>query len=277
MSERSAAGTMPLYDAFGRPIPELPGSNPKTDPPEFPEPELVAPREPQPRASWTSKLRRPWAILIEVCTVLGLVIGFLALRQEIAVDPYVTYDGSDPFSQRFLILNNGPLAIHDVHYGCAITNIETNNPELDRMSNFSIWLMMPTAPHIDELRWKQKTSTDCDFLTHFGTELRSVRIEIEIFYRRWLWRTHGPGWKFSGKRGGDGKFIWDYESNSEGVIEKRDKRIVTLMPFNSPCIIFDLAMLKEDTIELASVAHKYGHKVIAATMLPCSQANAADH
>jgi hypothetical protein len=247
---------MPLYDAYGRPIRDA-KANPETNQtPAAITKQTGAPARP-PRAFSLKRLRRPRAILIEACTVLGFLLGCLIFRQEIVVEPCPSCDSSsDPFDQRFSIVNNGPLAIIDVHYACAVTHIETSNQLLTTASNGFIMVMVPSVAHLPELPWKQKTSTSCDFMARFGSELSEVRIEIEVFYRRSFFpsRLHGPGWKFTGKRGDGGKFNWDYASPDESIFSK-DKRPLAFAPFRASVtqkvvrsvVLEDIAYLVSET------------------------------
>src|SRR5579862_9406307 len=122
---------MPLYDAWGRLLPDSSKSapNPEAMQKALQDTKTTQPLTQPPRLSLGQKLKRPWAILLEILTVIGVIFGFLALRTDISVDPSVSYDAADPFSQRFVIANNGLLSIQDVHYGCAITHISTGAPQ----------------------------------------------------------------------------------------------------------------------------------------------------
>lgn len=266
---------MPILDQYGNPYPEEP---------------KVATRVPARSAStgigvWLSRARhwhstpKPvWFRLVEILGILGFLVGLasfgLQFRQEIAVDPYISYSSSDdPFGQRFTITNNGPFAIYDVRYACAVTYVETRRTEDSSPWNNVTAVMIPAVAQIYALRWKEKTSTDCDFLVRYGPELMGVRIEIEVFYRRWPWprECHGPGWKFSAKRDSNGRFIWDYGSPDRGLFEKSGNPI-DLIPFSSDCCPFDPNLLYSDIKALVVLGHQSGRKVIVSTMLPCGRA-----
>jgi hypothetical protein len=135
-------------------------------------------------------------------------------------------------------------------------------------------VMMPTANPIPVLRWKEKTSTDCDFIARLGPNLRTVHIEIEVLYRRWPgpWTIRGPGWKFSAKRDNAGKFVWDYGSKDNGIFEGTG-RVLVLMPFNSDCETFDPQMAFNNYKEFALMAKKFGHTIIASTLIDCGKPN----
>ena len=261
---------MPLYDAYGNPI--EPRGTGTTQPPAL-VPKRSLRRRLRQVLTWLQHLRPFWKVLASASVVATIFWAALAFRQEIVVDPYVPYDSSDPFSQRFSIVNNGPFSIYDVRYACAVTYLETNDPKLNATNKTLTFVMVPAAPHIPVINWKEKRSTDCDFIARFGPGMIAVRIEIEIFYHRWLcpWTVHGPGWKFSAKRDTTGKFIWDYGSPDQGIFDD-EKRPVIFIPFSSDCCPFDPALLAKDISELSSVAAaRKTHKRIVATMLPCGR------
>ena len=170
--------------------------------------------------AWWQQIGRFWKILIAslgiVGTVATLAYGLLGARQEITIDPYISYDPSEVFSQRFVITNNGPLSIYEVHYVCSVTFLDTADPKTNSIQNSYI------TAHIAEMHWKEKTSTDCDFLARFGTTLTSARIEIAVFYKRWLWpyELHSPGSKFSARRDVNWKVVWDYGSPDMGPFDR---------------------------------------------------------
>jgi hypothetical protein len=125
-----------------------------------------------------------------------------------------------PISERFVITNHGPLAVKDVHYTCAVTAIVASRAEADTKANSFIMVMIPVTPHIPVINWKETTSTDCDFIARFGSELVSLRVDITVFFRRWtsLSELHKSA-RFSAKRDTAGKFIWDYGSPDRGPFD----------------------------------------------------------
>jgi hypothetical protein len=178
-----------------------------------------------------------WRTLGAVALLIGLFVALMYFRQDISVDPYISYNPSDPFSQQLAITNNGPFSIYEVHYACAITHITTNSPKGDTVRNRFISVMLPIAPHVAELRWKQKTSTECDFIRQFKDDLTSINIEISVFYQRRFWpgELHTAGQKFTATRDSDGKFKWNYDSPDENVFdevkESNPERTVVVIPF----------------------------------------------
>lgn len=265
---------MKLFDAYGRQIePQQP-----TEPTPSQQPitnSLIKEALRRLRARW-QHLRLLWKLLIGLLaiasTLATLYWAYFEFRQDIAVDPYISYDSSDPFNQRFSITNNGPFSIYDVRYACAVTYLEAVPPI--PFDSRAMTVMMPTASPVPVLRWKGKSSTDCDFISRFGPNLTTVRIEIEVLYHRWPypWSIHGPGWKFSAKRDSAGKFIWDYGSKDEGIFEGKG-RVLILMPFNSDCSPFDVELFEKNYKEFALTARKFGHKIFAATMIDCGKPN----
>jgi hypothetical protein len=185
-----------------------------------------------------------------LATVLTVVYGVLAARQEITVDPSVSYDQSDPFNQRFQITNNGPLSTYDVHYVCSVTSIQINDTHYSALNSL-ITVMIPLEYYKSELRWKEKVSGNCDFLAGFGSALESVNMEITVFYKRWLWpyELHVSGWKFSGKRDTTGKFIWDYGSPDVGPFEnEKPRKLVFLQVYFVDEVPENGAMIAETTL-----------------------------
>ena len=74
-----------------------------------------------------------------------LVFAVLELRQDISVEPYALNDPSDPFDQKFAITNNGPLPFYEVRHACAITYLQTTNPNLNKIENRVVQIMIPVA------------------------------------------------------------------------------------------------------------------------------------
>lgn len=263
---------MPLYDAYGRPI--EPQQSIEPTPNQQPAPNsLIIKAIRRLRARW-HHLRLFWKFLIGflalASTLATLYWGLFEFRQDISVDPYISYDSSDPFNQRFSITNNGPFSIYNVRYACAVTYLEAV-PSIGFDSR-AVIVMMPTANPVPVLHWKEKSSTDCDFIARLGPNLTTVHIEIEVLYRRWFypWNIHGPGWKFSAKRDNAGKFAWDYGSKDAGIFEEK-KRVLLLMPFNSGCAPFDPNVFFNNYKEFALMAEKFGHKIIVSTLIDCGK------
>ncbi len=227
------------------------------------------------RARW-QQLQLFWKLLIGflalVSTVATLYWSLFEFRQDISVDPYISYDSTDPFNQRFSITNNGPFSIYDVRYACAVTYLEAVPPML--FDSRAVIVMMPTANPIPVLHWKEKSSTDCDFVSRLGPNLTTVHIEIEVLYRRWPFpgNIRGLGWKFSAKRDNAGKFAWDYGSKDTGIFEGKERALI-LMPFNSDCAPFDPNLFFNNYKEFALMAKKFGHKIIASTLMDCGKRN----
>jgi hypothetical protein len=154
--------------------------------------------------------------------VTTLFLAVLYFRTDISVDPRASYDDSDPFSERFTITNNGP-----IHFATFITLVPSlrrkqMTRKSIRLSNESSTVMIPFTPNIPKIEFKEKTSTDCDFILKFGPELKSVRIFINVFYRLWSWKREfrTSGYKFSARRDATGRFLWDYGSPDIGPFDE---------------------------------------------------------
>jgi hypothetical protein len=217
--------------------------------------------------------RVAWKTIGVVSVLLGLFWALLELRQEISVDPHVAYDSSDPFKQRFVILNNGPLPIHDVHYTCSVTFTDpTIRPN-------HLIVMMPFTRDTSVIGWKEKTSTDCDFVMKLGTNLRAARIAINVFYKRWPSKTelHTPAFKFSALRDSTGAFTWEYGSPDTGPFDtdaiSGSPRIVMLIPFIGQSQDPPASVLNAETTMLieAGILNSHGYKVLTSEVLPENQ------
>jgi len=158
--------------------------------------------------------------------VLAILGAVLSMRQAISVDPYKSYDSKEAFQQQFTITNNGPFAIYNVHYTCAVSGVKLND---DSFSGFPdwfgqvrvIWVMVPIKPNLPVLDWMEKTNTECDFIGRFGPKLKSANVEIDVSYRRWLRKSEivTIGGRFSGQRDSEGNFVWVYGSNAISPIK----------------------------------------------------------
>lgn len=70
---------------------------------------------------------------------LALLGGWSVVRPVVKVDPYLQYDPSNPFSERFRVLNDGLFAIYDVEFKCDVikaTSVVGQKPfgEIDHSS-----------------------------------------------------------------------------------------------------------------------------------------------
>jgi hypothetical protein len=173
--------------------------------------------------------------------LLGIFWGVVALRQDILVEPYLSFDPKEAFQQQFTITNNGPFDVYDIHYTCAVTSIRLNDGTSGGFPDWIrdirvVYVMFPvTKPPIKTFHWKQKTNTECDFIGRFGTQLKSANIEIDVAYKRWLRNSEIEtiGGKFSGKRDTAGNFQWVYGSDSPSPLEPptTKKATVVIIPF----------------------------------------------
>jgi hypothetical protein len=134
--------------------------------------------------------------------------------------------------------------------------------------------MMPVAEHIPVIKWKEKRSTDCDFIARFGSGLSAVRIEVTVFYRRRPWpKPIVESWKFSARRDDTGKFIWDYGSIDAGIFDLSVKTPIMIIPFSSNCAPFSPEKSMEDMKSLTTAIKITGRPIIWSTMLDCKPAN----
>src|SRR5882724_4221799 len=111
---------MPLFDAYGQPI--VPGPDARAATPLARLFQLL--RSVLRAPVWFRRLNP----IVRVAIAIGSAVSTIAtlfwcvqqFRQELLVDPYVSYDSKEAFQQQFTITNNGPFAIYDVHYSCAV-------------------------------------------------------------------------------------------------------------------------------------------------------------
>lgn len=219
-----------------------------------------------------------WNVIVACSVLLGICWGVLQFRQHISVDPYVSYDASDSFRQRFTITNDGPFAIHDFHYVCSIMRIQTDDPENDRTFNQTITVMLPPTYPNRSLEQKEKIGTDCDFILKLGQDLKSADVAIYVFYKLYPWplEIRTLSHRFSSKRDASGRFVWDYGSSELGPFDQdsdsSDHRSLLLVPFIGNSALESNPPPAEATVEttksLISLSRKFGRQVILGTMLP---------
>jgi hypothetical protein len=212
------------------------------------------------------------SVIVSIIGIVSLIPTFLYFRQDISVEPGVSYDSHDPFDQRFAISNNGPLSIDEVHYTCAVTFLNTGHPETDKTDNQLIPVMVPIENHIAVIRWKEKTSTMCDFIARFGPDLQVVRVAIDVFYRTkwWPWERKSS-YKFSARRDDSGRFLWDYGSPDRDPMDAGynpdSSRPIVFLPFigedivnaDDPTLYGALATAQCDVKRITSGASFKGH------------------
>jgi len=173
----ASGANVPLYDQYGKSV-----STTDTTPRVASQSKAKLKRALQRWRAWFRSLK-PFArytleILGLLAVLLGIFWGVLAARQEILIDPSnVSYDQKEAFGQQFTITNNGPFNMYGVHYSCAVSSIRLNDGTSGGWLDTAIYEMVPiTKPWIPKLKWKKKTTTDCDFIARFGPQLKSVRI-----------------------------------------------------------------------------------------------------
>jgi hypothetical protein len=65
--------------------------------------------------------------ILWVSAVLGIASGYVALIPHVSVSQSQPLNISDPFSTPFIVTNEGPLGIRDVHFECYPFSIKTKN------------------------------------------------------------------------------------------------------------------------------------------------------
>lgn len=211
---------MALYDAYGKPIPTDPGTSPSG----VSRPEGKVRKAIQRLLIGFRSLKPFVKIPLEILGIFGLFVGIfwglVAFRQEISIEPYVSYDSKEVFQQQFTVTNNGPFNIYEAHYVCAVTKIRLNDGSSGGWPDTVIYAMFPVNKPFVTLHWKERMNTECDFITHFGQSLKSVNIEIIARYKRWMgWEIVERGQRFTGKRDSTGNFQWVYGSDSPSSLE----------------------------------------------------------
>jgi hypothetical protein len=228
-----------LYDQYGKPIRVI-GPTPLGSK----APKRSLGRLIQRPLRWFRSLSKPTRIAIGglglVATALGLFQAVFFFRQEIAVDPSTTYDSKEAFQQQFTITNNGPFDVYGLRYTCAVSSIRLKDGSPGGFPDYTngyrvIYVMFPVRkPFLKVFRWKERTSTDCDFITRFGPQLESANIEIDLTYRRWMGYAdiETIGGRFTGRRDVSGNFQWVYGSNSPSPMETpNEKSTLVVIPF----------------------------------------------
>jgi hypothetical protein len=108
---------MPLYDAYGKPITSKEPDTPTATSNQLFRRIKAALQGP----AWFRRLGLLWKLSLGLLGIAGTIAtlfwGWQQFRQEILVDPYISYDSSDPFNQRFAITNNAhfPFTMSDTH------------------------------------------------------------------------------------------------------------------------------------------------------------------
>jgi hypothetical protein len=228
-----------LFDAYGNPIQS------SSDKPAEPSP--IKEDVPAQTANPKSTLSRLQSVLHLISRYAGWIFGlvgtvsamlaFLVFRPNIKVEPTSTMNSSDPFSEEFRVINDGAFEITQVHYACAITFIDSGQPDADTVFNESNPVMVPIAPHVNAIERNGSSTAECDFFARFGPELKRVRIEMVVFYKSLLFQGFVTQ-KFSATRDSQGNVVWTHGSFDNGPFDgcEKDKHphcAALLFPFQS--------------------------------------------
>jgi hypothetical protein len=137
---------MPLFDAYGRP---LPAGSTKID--KRPEEELPPKPERQSTAGlafFFRALRPGWELLVSVAGIAGLALALYAVRPVLTVALLTPPDNSPAYYAKFSVTNSGHTAIHDVKVLC-FANKAVFAFKYTFVLNDLVTLSMDSAPTID--------------------------------------------------------------------------------------------------------------------------------
>lgn len=164
----------------------------------------------------------------------------LDARESISIEPFASRDSNEAFQQQFSIMNNGPLAISNVQFACAITSITPREgiplSTSELLLKDAIMFMVPIMKPMLALGSREKTNIDCDYLYREGLNVARATIEIEVAFKL---TPDGDQLHvrqaFSGRRDSVDHFQWTYgspiPSPLEGVPSEVPQRTVMVVPF----------------------------------------------
>lgn len=161
------------------------------------------------RPGWKQRLFRiltssPAAL----ATFLGIYGSLYLFRFDTSVDAYGTLNPKNPFETRFVISNDSPYSIYNVHYACTISNVRTLDGPNPLANGPGVAV---DTSEIRELNSHAKRSLYCGYPFGNGEKvLADTILEIEISYRPFSWmgfsRTHT--FPFGLRRTESGDALW---------------------------------------------------------------------
>jgi hypothetical protein len=153
-----------------------------------------------------------WAIGA-LATLTTIASGFLALRYNVSIEPYVLRDPTIPFSQRFSIQNTGWFPIYEVLPYCHIAHAQMDG-KVDARGPYP-WLgVYSPTDLVPELDGGAKITTLC----HFWDEdkehsWKDLLISIVVRYKVPLGFRRCKAVKFKALSAPNDTYIWVYDGS----------------------------------------------------------------
>jgi hypothetical protein len=148
-----------------------------------------------------------WWLLGAAITIGG---GWATFRPKILVEPYLTLNPGDAFSERFRVSNQGLFAVYDVDSKCFVQESKT---EVYRFQIDNITVPTGTAFR-KTLEADQSFTIDCPMNSYVAVQGdRFGKTEIYLIVKlvpSWWFLSQTKLFRFIGERDTNGEFKWTY-------------------------------------------------------------------
>jgi hypothetical protein len=140
----------------------------------------------------------------------GIYISVLSLLPRVSVSQPSPVDASDPFATRFVISNDGWVALHKITFSCGVVYINAaNDSGVIGRPDYSVRF---TAPDLvaDELLPARKATIPCVQPVHFKAPVVNADVAMVVEFRPdFLWWRREEKFRLLGTRQADGFFRWE--------------------------------------------------------------------
>lgn len=143
-----------------------------------------------------------WNPLIAILTVVGGITAINSLRYDVSIDSYASLNPKEPLETRFVLTNQGPFAIHKVHYACEFPAMKVPGmaPNINLVGADVVAFEEP------EMEARGKISLRCENLIPL---VDGSTLQIRVSYRPSFWPASVEGGStFLLKRDSEGNAIW---------------------------------------------------------------------
>jgi hypothetical protein len=156
-----------------------------------------------------------WKWLVAILTILGGIATVNALRYDVSIDPYASFNPKEPLETRFVLANQGPYSIYSVTYQCEFPDMKLLgvNPNINLAGTEIVAFEEPAM----EARGKISLRCESPMTPADGSIL-----QIRVSYRpsSWPLRTEGSS-AFMLKRDSAGNVVWLPRGRAKSLTEPK--------------------------------------------------------
>lgn len=159
-------------------------------------------------------LFRWWMVAWKSFAVIGAILtvwwGVEQFRQNVSIDLFLRLDPSDPFSERFLLSNNGPFPIYHVEYSCEQLDSKNRYPRIDHFG--------PVFSVIPVLEPGDKRSLRCTLFRLLPVEDTIMQVKV-VYSRPFPLGNQSKSARFAILKDAAGLLMWIPIGPTEGNVK----------------------------------------------------------